>query len=61
MAQELQQSGKGTTERWLSGAGRDAEVDEGEGDSLNPSLVNLLFLFYPLNDCDLLICQPFVC
>lgn len=60
MALELQQSGRGTTEWWLSGARRDADIEQGEGDSLNPSLMNILFLFSPLNYCDSLICQPFV-
>lgn len=45
MALELQQSGRGTTGRWLSGARRHADVEHGGGGSLNPSLMNLLFYF----------------
>lgn len=58
MALELQQSGKGTTGRWLSGARRDAEVEQGGGGSLN-----LLFLFSLLSNCYSLIShsQLFVC
>lgn len=35
MALELQQSGRGTTIRWLSGARRDAEVERGGRGTLN--------------------------
>ncbi len=61
MALELQQSGRGTTGRWLSGARREADLEQGGGGSLN--LMNLLFLFSLLGNCYSLIChsQPFVC
>lgn len=57
MALELQQSGRGTTRWWLSGAKRDANAEQdGEG-SLNLSLMDLLFLFSLRNNCYSLICH----
>lgn len=59
MALELRQSGRGKSGWWLSGARRDATVQQGGGEEVAWIQVNLLllFFFFPSCNCWALICH----